>query len=69
MNQYLEKNFKKQLEKTIRKDFGKRCGTKDIEDFPELVNDPLASRCVTCLVYEELDAMIARLQPAFSDSY
>lgn len=69
MNKYLENNLKPRLAKVIRKDFGKRCSTKDTDDFPELVGDPKANRCITCLVYEELDAMMARLQPEFSDGY
>ena len=61
--------MKPKLEKVIAKDFGKRCGTKDIEDFPELIGDDDANRCITCVMYEELDNYIARLQPHFSDSY
>lgn len=45
----------------IKEHYGKRCKTKDYEDFPELeplfaVGDPDDGRCSVCLVYEKFDA-------------
>lgn len=53
--------LKKELAKVVAKAFGKRCKVKDYEDFPEMVGDPLANRCPTCLAYEKLDAFVEDL--------
>lgn len=51
--------LKKRLEKALQKDFGKRCETKDIEDFPDLLDNPdKTSRCPVCVAYEKLDAFV-----------
>lgn len=41
----------------IEEHYGKRCKTKDTDDFDDLitVGDPDAGRCPVCLVYEKFD--------------
>lgn len=45
----------------IKEHYGERCETKDIDDFPELIeppfpgNDKNSKRCPNCLVYEKFD--------------
>lgn len=36
-------------------DAGQRCETKDTHDFPEIKNDPKASRCYCCEMWEHFD--------------
>lgn len=45
----------------IERDWGKRCETKDTEDFPELLNSK-NGRCGVCVVYEKFDKFWARLE-------
>lgn len=54
----------------IERDWGKRCTTKDVDDFPELhedqlfaAGDPDAGRCPVCLVYEKFDKFWDQLIP------
>lgn len=46
--------LKDKLDKQFSKTFGKRCKTKDYEDFPELKGDE-KSRCFSCLSWEKWD--------------
>lgn len=53
--------FRQKTEKAYAKTWGKRCEIKDLEDFPELKNDPVNSRCPCCYAYELLDKNIDNL--------
>lgn len=44
----------------ITKGWGKRCETKDTDDFPEMKDDPLANRCATCEMWEHYDELNER---------
>ncbi len=44
--------MKKLTKKYITKNYGKRCETKDTEDFPDLKKD---ERCLCCLMWERYD--------------
>lgn len=67
MNEYLDKTLKPKLAKVLAKEFGTRCKSKDIEDFPEMLGDPKWSRCPVCSVYEKLDAFIESLRPEYTE--
>lgn len=60
----------------IKKDWGKRCETYDIEDFPDMtyvvagllydsanVENPDTGRCPVCLVYEKFDKFWQYITP------
>lgn len=53
----------------IEEDWGERCKTTDLEDFPELhddlvvVGNPDDGRCPVCLVYEKFDKFWDYLVP------
>ena len=53
----------------MKLDWGERCETKDIDDFPELHDDLVVvgnqeeNRCPVCLVYEKFDAWWDYLVP------
>lgn len=43
------------IEQYVTAEYGERCKTSDIEDFPDLKGSPDASRCATCKAWEEVD--------------
>jgi hypothetical protein len=43
------------VERYVTEMWGERCETSDFEDFPDLRDDPNASRCVCCEAWEEVD--------------
>ena len=51
------KKMRSDILKLIKRDYGKRCKTKDTEDFPEMLGktEVLEGRCYLCLVYERFD--------------
>lgn len=49
------------VKKYITHVYGKRCKTRDLDDFPEMEHDPLATRCRACLEWERYDEFIAQL--------
>jgi len=53
--------FKRKVEKAYSKIWGKRCEVLDLEDFPELKDSPVSSRCACCYAYELLDKNIKNL--------
>lgn len=55
------KVFRKAVEKAYSKIWGVRCETLDLDDFPELMDDPASSRCPACYAYELLDKSIDQL--------
>lgn len=60
--------LKEQILLYIERDWGKRCETKDYEDFPELHDNLMpvgddAGRCPVCVVYERFDRFWERLIP------
>jgi len=50
-----------EAEAFIKWGWGERCKTKDIDDFPENKDDPLASRCANCEMWEHYDEFKAQL--------
>lgn len=48
--------------KFVEEGWGKRCKTKDLEDFPELTHDPKGSRCGTCEMWEHYDEWVKELR-------
>ena len=48
--------------KFVEEGWGKRCETKDLEDFPELAHDPKGSRCGTCEMWEHYDEWVKELR-------
>jgi hypothetical protein len=61
------KALKAGILKVIEEDWGPRCKTRDIDDFPDeydplfAVGDPDVGRCPVCLVYEKFDAFWKQL--------
>jgi hypothetical protein len=55
------KKLKKEIEKSFAKIWGKRCASKDIDDFPDLKRKP-EQRCATCSAYDKLDLFLKDLQ-------
>jgi len=49
-------SIKKIIEAALEKDWGPRCETTDIEDFPDTdYSNPKNGRCPRCVVYERFD--------------
>ena len=59
---YVKAHLKSELDDFIKWGWGERCETSDLEDFPELKDDPLASRCAACEMYEHLDEFRKRVE-------
>ena len=51
----------------VAETYGKRCEVKDYDDFPELKDDPLANRCLTCEEWDRFDRWAAQLHKEQSD--
>lgn len=51
------KKMRSDILKLIKRDYGKRCKTKDTDDFPEILGKTklMEGRCCVCLVYETFD--------------
>jgi hypothetical protein len=43
------------VEKYVTAEYGKRCKTTDLEDFPDLEGDANWGRCAACVAWEEFD--------------
>ena len=56
---------KKSVIKLMEKDWGPRCRTSDLEDFPDMADDPESwgGRCPVCLRYEKLDKLFEMIAP------
>lgn len=54
------KKVRSEIERLLERDWGPRCKTRDIDDFPELKHaitgdEKFNGRCPVCLVYERFD--------------
>jgi hypothetical protein len=63
--QTLLNKLEEEVEKYFTKKYGKRCKTKDIDDFPEIKDDKDSNRCFVCEIWETVDdikSIIAKLK-------
>lgn len=49
------KSLKESILNVLEKDWGPRCGTKDTDEFDDLIAGTDNGRCPCCLVYEKFD--------------
>ena len=64
-NTALLNKLEEEVEKYFTKKYGKRCKTKDIDDFPEIKDDKDSNRCFVCEIWETVDdikSIIAKLK-------